>query len=143
MQEPAEQRIMAEGRGAEEPVGEHRSARHHPTLRQAGVLMILLFVLIPPVAGSFVASVILSIPHREPWVISGAFMLGVSFFLLATPLGHRSDGFRVASYRRLTETAVLLGLTCGVVVAYTVLVHIIVGFQSPWAITFLRDLVQR
>ncbi|UCC25928.1 MAG: hypothetical protein JSU98_02285 [Gemmatimonadales bacterium] len=120
---------------------EHKGGALRPVVRRAGIPMILLFVLIPPAAGCFLASVILAVPGREPWVITIAYVLGVTSFLLATPLGRRSDGLRVASYRRLTEASVLLGLTCGAMVVYTIVVHIRLGIQVPWATDLLSRML--
>lgn len=107
--------------------------------RRASALGIAAFVLTPPLAGSVIGSLLLSGPGREPWVITGAFLLGLVFFLLANPLGRRSEGFRIARYRRMAELAVLLGLTCGAVVVYALVVHTILGIRTPWAADLFRS----
>ena len=124
-----------------EPTGKPGEGRSGNGSQRARLPMILLFVLAPPVAGSAIASLLLMVPGREPWVITGGFLLGIVFFLLAEPLGRRSDGFRIALYRRLAEAAVFLGLTCGAVVAYAVLVHTLLGFRAPWFRDVLTGLV--
>ncbi|HSG46864.1 MAG TPA: hypothetical protein VLA43_03505 [Longimicrobiales bacterium] len=110
----------------------------HPGMRRAGPGMVLLFLLIPPVGGSLLAASVLTHPGRVPGVLLVAFFVGVATFLAASPLAERSQGFRVALYRRLAESAVLLGFTSGVVVLYTLLVYLLLGFRRPWAADLFR-----
>lgn len=125
-------------RSQEERPGDHSG---HPGMRRAGPWMVLLFLLIPPVGGSLLAAAVLTNPGRVPWVLLGAFFVGVTTFLAASPLAERSRGFRVASYRRLAELSVLLGFTSGVVVLYTLLVYLLLGFRRPWAADMFQALL--
>ncbi|MDT8340997.1 MAG: hypothetical protein RQ751_05745 [Longimicrobiales bacterium] len=112
----------------------------HTPARRAGPWMILLFLLLPPVGGSVLAASLLTGAGRVPWVLLGAFFTGVGAFLVASPLAERSDGFRVARYRRLSEAAVLVGLTAGAVVVYTLVVHLLLGVRRAWPLELLRGL---
>lgn len=122
--------------------GQDRDLRRgHRGMRRAGLGMVLLYVLIPPVAGSVIAAGLLTDPSRVPWVLVGAFFVGVATFLAASPLAERSEGFQVALYRRMAELSVLAGFTAGVVVLYTLVVYLLLGMRRPWAADLLRGLL--
>lgn len=110
-------------------------------MHRAGPVRVGLFLVLPPVGGSVIAASLLTDPARVPLVLVGAFFVGVVNFLAASPLAERSQGFRVALYRRLAETAVLAGFTSGVVVLYTLLVYLLLGYQRPWALDLFQALL--
>lgn len=124
------------------PQDEHSEDRAgHPGTRRAGPWMVLLFLLIPPVGGALLAGAALTDPGRVPGVLLAAFFVGVVTFLAASPLAERSQGFKVAFYRRLAELSVLLGFTSGVVVLYTLIVYLLLGFRRPWVAELFRALL--
>jgi hypothetical protein len=107
---------------------------------RAGTGTILAYVLIPPLAGSFIAGLFLSDLSTVPWVAGIAILVGGVCFLLANPLARRSDGLRRAGYRRAAELVILVGFTAGAVVAYTFVVYLLIGFRRPWAAELLAPL---
>ena len=113
----------------------------HVGMRRAGVGTALVFILIPPFGGAFAASLLLASSAMVPWVLIGGLFGTVGLFLVATPLGRRSNDLRVTFYRRLTELSILAGMTSAVVVAYTLLVYLLIGWQRPWAKEILSALV--
>jgi len=107
---------------------------------RAGTGTILAYVLIPPLAGSFIAGLFLSGLNTVPWVAGIAILVGGVCFLLASPLARRSDGLRHAGYRRAAELVILVGFTAGGVVAYTLVVYLLLGVRRPWAAELLSGL---
>lgn len=141
----AEEARAGEGTGMGEaaPAGEGNGPggrAGHAGMRRAGVGMVLFFALIPPVVGSVVASLALQAPGRVPVVLLSGFFGAVVLFLVATPLGRRSNQMQIASYRRLTEFAILAGMTAAAVVLYTLIIHLLLGWQQPWASGLLSPL---
>ncbi|MEJ2540472.1 MAG: hypothetical protein P8188_10950, partial [Gemmatimonadota bacterium] len=112
-----------------------------PAPRRAGPAKSILYVLIPPVLGAFVAGLLLRDPAAVPWVLGGALVVGLVAFLLATPLATRSNGLRNAGYRRAAELAILVGLVAGAVVAYTLVVYLLLGFHRAWSAELVNGLV--
>lgn len=110
----------------------HRTG--HPGLRRAGLGGLLLFLGVPPVLGSVLASLVLTSPSRVPWVMGISAVLAVLFLRVAAPLARRSESFSVAGYRRAAELSVMLGLTGIAVVAYTIGIYLVLGIRTPWAL---------
>lgn len=111
------------------------------TAGRAGPLAVILFLMIPPVAGSVIAASTLTDPSRVPQVLVAALVVALITLLSVSPLAERSEGFRRAGYRRLAETAVLLGSTSGVVVLYTLLVYLLLDVRRPWAADLIRSVL--
>lgn len=115
------------------PASEEPVRAGHAGQRRASVGMVLAFALIPPVFGSLLASLLVASPGRVPFVLIGGLFGAVLFFLVATPLARRSNQMRITSYRRAAELAILAGMTSSAVVLYTLVVHLLIGWQRPWA----------
>lgn len=119
---------------------ERRRVEARPPVRRAGTFKSLLYVLMPPFLGAFVAGLFLTEPAAVPWVLGVSIVVGLICFLLATPLASRSDQLRKAGYRRAAELAILIGFVAGAVVAYTLGVYLLLGFRRPWSAELLAAL---
>ena len=101
--------------------------------RRAGLPTIAFYLSIPPALGFGSASWFLTDPSQAPWVIAAGLVATAAGFLLAGPLGRRSQHFAVAGYRRASELALLVGLTGVAAVAWTVGPYLALGIRQPWA----------
>jgi hypothetical protein len=122
--------VMEEPSGAQ---GRSPGRKGPPEARRASAFKSLLYFLLPPFLGAFVAALFLTGPSAVPWVLGGSLLMGLIGFLLATPLATRSDQLRKAGYRRAAELSILIGFIAGAVVAYTLGVYLLLGFRRPWA----------
>jgi len=126
-----------------EPEGEGRGTRDgspgdRRSERQAGVGVSILFTLIPPLGGAVLGGLLLTDASRVPWVLVTSFLVTLVGFLMVGPLGRRSLGFSIASYRRATELAVLVGLTSAALVVYTLVIYLLLDFRTPWMWTVME-----
>jgi hypothetical protein len=106
--------------------------------RRASVPERLTFVGLPPLVGSFLASLALGTSLHPVWVVVTFAVAGVGLLLLVEPLILRSLAFQRAGYRRAGELAFLGFLTAFSGLFYALVVHLLLGVREPWALDLLR-----